>query len=88
MNTLFRPPTGSMRLLSVLIERGVDFLRAIAFWIAVVFPLAYVAVLTVPTGAGVEVWGGLLTFHVASLLVGHGHTGNRDRSGVDPGPSR
>ena len=88
MNTFFRPPAGSMHLLSHLIERGVDFLRAIAFWIAVVFPLAYVAVLTLPTGADVEVWGILLAVHVASLLVGHDHTGNRDPSGVDPGPTR
>lgn len=52
--------------------------RALAFWAAIVLPLAYMPLLTRGlTPEEVPMFVGLLLANVAALLVGHGHNSGR-----------
>jgi hypothetical protein len=54
------------------VQTVVTGLQRLAFWAAVLLPLAYLPLLSV---AGVEpVLVGLVAVNVACLLVGHGHS--------------
>lgn len=54
-------------------------LRALAFWVAVVLPLAYLPMLyEVGITPSATTLVGLVAIHVVAIVVGHGHTPGRN----------
>jgi len=74
-----RPPTGTTRgrdrSLAAITDRLVGSVRAAAFWLAVVLPLAYLPVLATFEGGTADflLVGGLGALHVFALSLGHDH---------------
>ena len=78
MSIYSRPPVLATHYLSALLERSLWLLRAIAFWMAITFPVGYVALMTLPDPVGIEIWTVALGAHVVCLLLGHAHLDGRE----------
>ncbi|MFB6161234.1 MAG: hypothetical protein ABEJ61_08670 [Haloferacaceae archaeon] len=69
-------PRAPARACRAALARGVAGLQRLAFWVAVAFPLVYVAALVPDSpvaASGLEL-GAAVAVHAAALVVGHGHT--------------